>query len=31
MPKNCPFGGMEKGQKSILDYPNFHYIQTAQL
>ena len=26
MLKNCPFGGMEKGQKAILDYPNFRHV-----
>ena len=31
MPKNCPFGGMEKNQKTVLYYPNFRYIRTARL
>ena len=31
MPKNCPLRGLKKGQKTILDYPNFRYIRTARL
>ena len=29
--KNCPLGGMEKGQKVILHYPNFRHIRAARL
>ena len=31
LPKKYPLGGMEKGQKVILDYPNFWHIRTACL